>query len=355
VAHAGEGDWQVKSLLPSLTVPLFEHTPQFSVREAALIAEELYGIQADIRQLPSERDQNFLLDGPSEQFVLKIANGLEDSEFFAAQVDALNHLRNRVDLCPRPILNVRERYVEHVKSSGGEAHLVRLNGYLPGIALGELATVSPELLADLGDKLGRLDKALLDFDDAAVHRNFHWDLANWQAVVTGYAYLIANAELRSAISGYLRQFEEDVAPKLSDLRKSCIHGDPNDYNILVNIERSTVSGFIDLGDMVYSYTVADLAIALAYVVLKSTTPLVTAAQVVRGYHRALPLQENEIEALWGLMLMRLCMSVCLAAYQQQQQPENAYLDISQKAIRERLPALLEINQKQVSTRLFETR
>jgi hypothetical protein len=37
--------------------------------------------------------------------------------------------------------------------------------------------------------------------------------------------------------------------------------------------------------------------------------------------------------------LRLAMSVCLAAYQQRQHPENDYLGISQKAIEKTLPRI----------------
>ena len=111
-----------------------------------------------------------------------------------------------------------------------------------------------------------------------------------------------------------------------------IHGDANDYNVLVDPERMIV-GLIDFGDMVYSYTVGNLAIAIAYVVLDKADPRVAAREVVDGYTSEFPLLENEIEALWPLVLLRLGMSVCLAAYQQKQRPENEYLQISQRAIK----------------------
>ena len=57
---------------------LLEHTPRFSIAAATSLAEELYGIPATATPLPSERDQNFLLETQtSETFVLKIANALE--------------------------------------------------------------------------------------------------------------------------------------------------------------------------------------------------------------------------------------------------------------------------------------
>ena len=114
-----------------------------------------------------------------------------------------------------------------------------------------------------------------------------------------------------------------------------IHGDANDYNVLVDPETMTVSGLIDFGDMVYSYTVGDLAIALAYVVLGEGDP----RDVIAGYTSEFGLLEEERDALWPLVRLRLAMSVCIAAHQQRQQPDNEYLGISQRAIAKTLPRI----------------
>jgi Ser/Thr protein kinase RdoA (MazF antagonist) len=188
------------------------------------------------------------------------------------------------------------------------------------------------LLHNLGRKLGQLTHALADFDHYAVHRDFHWDLANGNRVVSEYAELVADNRLRELVLKC--RFEPDHG-----LRRSVIHGDPNDYNVLVDPDSMTVSGLIDFGDMVYSYTVADLAIAIAYVVLGADDYKEAAREVIGGYESEFTLLDEERDALWPLVRLRLAMSVCLAAHQRQQQPENEYLGISQKAIEETLPRI----------------
>jgi Ser/Thr protein kinase RdoA (MazF antagonist) len=183
-------------------------------------------------------------------------------------------------------------------------------------------------LRDLGQKIGQLTRALADFDHPAVHRNFHWDLAHGNRVVNEYAPLIKDAKLRELVLKC--RFEPE-----SGLRRSVIHGDANDYNVLVDPERMTVSGLIDFGDMVYSYTVGDLAIAVAYVVLGEGDP----RDVIAGYRSEFGLLDEEREALWPLVRLRLAMSVCIAAHQIRQQPENEYLMISQQAIEKTLPRI----------------
>jgi len=307
---------------------LLEHTPDFDVDTAAAIAAEHFGIRARAQALPSERDQNFLLTNQAgEKFVLKIANALESRTFLEAQNSILKHLERRVSICQKLLPAVSGEEIVTVKS-----HFIRMVHYLPGVPLAEIRPHTSGLLHDLGRKLGQLAHALADFDHPAVHRVFHWDLANGNRVVNEFAPLIDNASLRELVLKCRYEPPER-------LRRSVIHGDVNDYNVVVDPESMTVSGLIDFGDMVYSYTVGDLAIAIAYVILDKTDPHAAAAEIVSGYRSEFELVENELEALWSLVRLRLAMSVCLAAHQLKQQPENQYLLISQKAIEENLPRI----------------
>ncbi len=284
--------------------------------------------------MPSERDQNFLLtNSGGEKFVLKISNGLEDAALLDAQNSVLKHLARRVSFCQRLVPALSGEESVSVQTPDG-THLVRLVHYLPGVPLGEVKPQSNELLRDLGWKLGELDRALADFDHPAVHRDFHWDLANGNRILSEFGGLIEDATLRELVSRCRFEIEPD-------LRRSVIHGDANDYNVLVDPESMRVVGLIDFGDMVYSYTIGNLAIAIAYVVLDKSDPVAIARQVVEGYKSEFVLTDQEMGVLWRFVLMRLGMSVCIAAYQQQQRPENEYLEISQKAIAANLGSLLD--------------
>jgi Ser/Thr protein kinase RdoA (MazF antagonist) len=285
--------------------------------------------------LPSERDQNFLITNSAEEkFVLKIANASEEAAFLEAQNAVLKHLADRISFCQRLVLASSGEELVSVQGLDGARHLVRVVHYLDGVPLAQVNAQPPELLRDLGRKLGQLDRALADFDHAAAHRDFHWDLAHGNRILEEYGELVRDLQLRELIGKHRVTFD-------SELRRSVIHGDANDYNVLVDPERAEVIGLIDFGDMVYSYTVGNLAVALAYVVLDKTDPRAAAKEVVEGYTSEFALTQEELTALWPLVLMRLCMSVCLAAHQQQQRPDNKYLGVSQRAIEAILPQLFK--------------
>jgi Ser/Thr protein kinase RdoA (MazF antagonist) len=296
---------------------------------AQAIAEKCFGIQATAGELPSERDRNFLLTARGgEKFVLKIANANEERVTLEAQNAMLEHLAERVEFCPRVVRSVAGEAIEVV-----DGRLVRVLTYLPGKPLATVETQSPELMYDLGKKLGRLSRALVGFDHPGARRTFHWDLINGRQTIKNYGPAIKVDWLRDLVF----RFQERPG-YFDNLRHSVVHGDANDYNVLV--EKDKVVGLIDFGDIVYSYTVGDLAIAVAYVVLGKTDPYAAAAPVIEGYREKFELSREELDALWPLVRLRLCMSVCIAAHQQAQQPENEYLGISQRLIEETLPRLL---------------
>lgn len=330
---------------------LLEHTPRFDTETVIQLAE-LYGIHAKAKLLPGERDQNFLLETESgEKFVLKIANALEDRAMLEAQNEAMNHIAKSSSFCPQVVQTLSHKTITEVQSPNGTNHFVRLVTYLSGMPLGNIKRHSPELLCDLGRAVAQVDKALSDFDHTAIHRNFHWDLANGLDVCREYQSLITDENLRELVNKFLGDYERDVVPLLSTLRKSVIHNDANDYNVIVGSSNDlyscnqSVTGLIDFGDIVYSYTVCDLAIAAAYAVLDKSDTLASAAQIVKGYNAEYPLNENEIAALFGMICMRLCMSACIAAHQQSQRPGDEYLSISQQPIRNTLPKLTEMHPR----------
>jgi len=314
--------------------PILQNTPAFTDKQASAVAEEQYGLVSTAEELPGERDQNFLLTTRSgEKFILKIANATEQRLLLEAQNAAMNHLASRLSFCPRVILSRQGEALVQVKASTSE-HFVRLVTFIPGLPLAEVEP-APQLLFNFGRRLGEFSRAISDFDHPAFHRDFHWDLVNGRKVIDEYSPLITDKGLRAQVEEW-----GTFVPDLT-IPFTVIHGDANDYNVLV--QNQDVTGLIDFGDMIYSYRVGELAIALAYVVLDKAEPLESGKSLIGGYLSEFELNKTEIESLWPLMLLRLCMSICLATHQRQQKTDNEYLDVSQRSIRASLPRLVAID------------
>ena len=120
-----------------------------------------------------------------------------------------------------------------------------------------------------------------------------------------------------------------------------IYADANEWNILVNAEK--VTGIIDFGDMCKSWRVADLAIALAYTLMYSDNPLAEAIPVISGYTDIIPLSLVEADLLYYLVAARLCTSVCWSAKNAKDNPENAYMTISEDRAWQLLHQWIRIN------------
>ena len=320
--------------------------PALSLSEALQFARVLYGIEADGHGLPSERDQNFHLQTVAgDRFVLKIANVTDERGLLEAQTAALAHVARRTALCPRLVPGIDGGAIQAITSAGGVRHFVRLLTWVEGVPLGSVPEDhSPDLLEAVGRAVAELDAALHGFDHPAIHREFYWDLAAGLSLVRELAPLVADEGLRALVTRLAEQIDARDAPRFARLRRAAVHNDPNDYNVLVSEGR--ITGILDFGDLVHSYGIADLAIAVAYAVLGKADPLAAAVSVVRGYQQVRPLDplnNDELASVFPLVLLRLCTSVCVAARQQRQRPADAYLSVSQGPIAETLPALAALD------------
>ena len=320
---------------------MLQQAPRFALADAERLARDLYGLDTGAASLPSERDQNFVLTAAAgDRFVLKIANAAEDRAMLEAQNAAMAHVAGRVAICPRVLPTVAG---ETIGLAPGGAHFVRLVTYLAGVPLAEVGDRTPALFESLGRAVGRVDAALADFDHPAIHRRFHWDLANAASIIREHLPLMRVDAHRDLVVRVSTAALNAVGPRVSAFRRSTIHNDANDWNVLVlNHE---IAGIIDFGDMVHSWTAADPAVAVAYAVLDSADPLAAADAIAGGYQAEHPLREEELAAVFPLACLRLCMSACIAAWQQRQRPGDDYLAVSQEPIRRTLPALADLLEK----------
>ncbi|MCH8955851.1 aminotransferase class III-fold pyridoxal phosphate-dependent enzyme [candidate division KSB1 bacterium] len=308
--------------------------PNFSERDAVKIVREKFDLVATVSQLPSELDQNFLVkDKTGRKFVLKIGNAEEQKETLDFQNKVMEFLakNNPPIVCPQIVPSISGEKITTVSGADGFPHYVRLLAYIPGQRLVDIKRHSPELLSSIGRYLGNLDKALTEFSHPAMNRKLIWDIKHAIETVSSQLGDIENSKQRKLVEGFLQEFEQKVVPILPDLRTSVIYNDANDYNVLVDGRlNQKMVGTIDFGDIVHTYTVAEIAIAGAYTMLDKKNPIFTAAQTVKGYHEAFPLTEPELKILFSLICMRLCTSVAISASRKKVAADNQYLTVSEK-------------------------
>lgn len=305
-----------------------ERRPNLSLKEAARVALDLYGLDGTLTPLPSDRDQNFkLLSRAGEGFVLKFFHADESAEFVMAQLrvfEALKGASRRV--FPRIVPTVQGLEYAWTNGAGGLRHLTWLTPFMPGTPAANLRAPSTELLQDIGAVLATLDEVLERNPQAAARREFTWSAKGAPAVIARNLRHVEGAR-RALVERALAIFEAHTAPLLGKLRVSLIHNDANDHNLLIEGER--VSAVLDFGDMLESYTACEVAHAATYLMMDEADPLRVLLSVMRGYHHVKPLTSAELSAVHGLILLRLALSVSMSAKRRVAEPHDPYLSISE--------------------------
>jgi 4-aminobutyrate aminotransferase-like enzyme/Ser/Thr protein kinase RdoA (MazF antagonist) len=325
-------------------------------RRASDLSRDLYGFEATARALPGEYDDNFHLFAPDgSQRVLKVMHPARERSLIDLQCAALEHIAARApDVClPRVCRGLDGATIARMEEAGVH-RLVWMLTYVAGRPLAEARPHTAELLGSVGRLLGEMDEALLSFSHPAADRaDLKWDLgrAGW---IRELMHLVPDPRRRALVALGLDRYEAEVVPALPHLRRSVIHGDANDYNVIVGdpLRRPRAVSVIDLGDMHRGLTVAEPAIAAVYALLGKPDPLAAAASVIRGYHGACPLDEREIALLHTLIAARLAVSVTNSA-QMKTKSADPYVTISEAPAWEALERWLGIHPRLAHYRFRE--
>ena len=301
-----------------------------------------FQIHVEAKALNGYDELNFLLkDKIGQQYILKVATDEHGYHFLDAQVKIVNHLsKSEVSgKFQHYLLNTAGKELTILVIEGKNYYL-RILSFVKGIFWVDANEKTDALHIDLGNLLGRMDKALQNFSHPAMHRHYTWDVSTAMDANAKIKY-ITNHERRRMAGYFLLQFEMEVLPVLSSLRHAYAHNDANDYNLLV--QGDVVSGLIDFGDMVYTALINNVAVACTYAMLNNNHPLHTASLVVKSYHAVYPLTSEELDILYYLIAARLCISVTQSAYNASQDSSNEHHFITEKPAWDLMYQLIRIN------------
>ena len=303
---------------------------------------ETYGIEGDISPLPGEHDLNYRVraqDG--EQYLLKL-HAPGDADELDMQVAVLDHLaKTAVDLpVSRPVPG--RAGASTVKAMVRGERTARLLTWLPGDIWVKSASRGLTSAETLGHLLGQLDQSLKGFAHAGTKRVYAWDIGRADMHLN-HVGLIDGDDKREAVRAILERFASSVRPSLESCLRQVIHNDANDYNVLLDHE-GRVSGLLDFGDMVETWRVVEIAVAAAYALIGTADAVGTIAALAGAYHRANPISEAETALIFDLVRTRYAVSMCMAAKQIRDNPENTYLLVSQEDVWRELQRLERENR-----------
>ena len=326
-----------------------QEPPKLSESEVSNSVQEYYGLEGTLHPLPGDRDQNFLLESPGGQkHVVKVSSLDEVQEIIEFETEMITRLSNDTNgLIPSVIPAISGTSLVTHENKQGHHYRLRILEFLPGTLLAEVNPRSDALLMNLGERMAELGSVLGAYPDHPPPRiNFEWALGRAGNIMEKSLSVLDSAQ-RTLIELTLKDFRDNEREFLG-LGSQIIHGDVNDHNVLVSLNKegqARISGIIDLGDAHSAPRVFDLAIAIAYGILGTADPLLAASEITRGYYANQPLLEIEIDVLMTLVCARLGQSVCIASLRRHHGDTDPYHLISEADAWNTLSLLAAIPRK----------
>jgi 4-aminobutyrate aminotransferase-like enzyme/Ser/Thr protein kinase RdoA (MazF antagonist) len=302
--------------------------PQVGPEPAAQLLEQHYGLGGAMQSLGSQQDLNYRIDSDRGRFVLKICRGDYAAVELQAQHAALKHLQEHSDVrVPRVIsaLNGEELLTETV--AGQTVHL-RLLDYIDGQPLTHLPHLGREVIAGFGELCGRMSQALAAFEHPGLERTLQWDPRHALELITHLLSTLQNLPHRAELEHVVEQVERRVRPLADHLPWQAVHMDITDDNVVWQRDAQRhwqVQGVIDFGDLVRTWRIADLSVTCAALLHHAEGDPFAILPAIQACHAITPLQHEELQVLWPLIVARAAVLVLSSEQQQSLDPDNAYL------------------------------
>jgi 4-aminobutyrate aminotransferase-like enzyme/Ser/Thr protein kinase RdoA (MazF antagonist) len=304
-------------------------TLEISIQEAKAIVLDLYGIEGELTKLDGYDDFNFRVKTSNkDQYILKISRPKTDLGELDFQQKLLEHIASKESiLVPKVMLNKEKEGISTFFDTQGEKRAVRLLSWIKGRLWSAVNPQTDALRQQLGQNAGKLTKALEDFDHPQAHRVLEWDNAQ---VTWVYDYLHLFEGRERVLMEHFHALIKARLPKLLSLRKSVVHNDVNDNNIVVSkdLKEPKVLALIDYGDAIYTPIINDLGVAGMYLPMYQPDALGAILPFVKGYHESFALEEEELELLYSSIAMRLVISITKTKINKEKEPENEYQQIN---------------------------
>jgi 4-aminobutyrate aminotransferase-like enzyme/Ser/Thr protein kinase RdoA (MazF antagonist) len=300
--------------------------PGVDAERAAALARELFGVEGPVHELGSQQDRNFAISTASGTRVLKVANRGWGRPTIDAQNAALLHVAGRdagFD-APVPLPALDGALVTELADGEGLVP-VRLLTYVDGLPLSDVRHLAPVVVADLGRLAARSSAALADFDHPGLDRVVQWDLRRAEEVVGSLLGSISDPDRRALVAHLAAGAAERLAPVAGSLRVQAIHGDVTDDNVVGHHDeagRIRPRGIIDFGDLARSYLVGDLAVTCASILRHHPGEPFAVLPAIRAFHDVVPLTDDDVTALWPLVLLRASVLVSSSEHQVVLDPDN---------------------------------
>ncbi|CAN3700871.1 Acetylornithine/succinyldiaminopimelate aminotransferase [Microbacterium sp. MM2322] len=303
-------------------------TPTLSDDEVRRLFADVFGVEIDVHALGSQQDQNFRVfpRGESDPLgVLKLSNPV----FSEAEIDmqdaaaALVAERSPHVRIPRIVEGPRGVMSAWWESSQGRIH-ARVIENISGRTLNGSGYLSPTVVAALGALSGAVSLSLADFTHPASGRVLQWDLRHAGRVIDTLLPLEPDTEVRGVVQRAADAARAALAPVADALPVQAGHFDVTDDNVLRADGTAVPDAVIDFGDVCTSWRVGEIATTVSSVLHHDGASPESALPAIRAFDELRDLTDDEITALWPLVILRGAVLVLSGRAQVRLDDENAY-------------------------------
>src|SRR5471030_904791 len=311
------------TLLHRVSLP----SPQVSAEQALELLQAHYGLNGVLQPLGSQQDLNFRVDSDRGRFVLKICRGDYSALELQAQHAGLKHLAEHGGVhVPRVIPANNGADLLSLEVGGQPVHM-RLLDYIEGQSLTHLDYLPGSVVAGFGRLCGEMDLALAAFDHPGLERTLQWDARHANALIVHLLPVIQDDQQRALIAEAAEQAERRLLPLVAKLPVQAIHMDITDDNVVWQRDSKRqwqLQGVIDFGDLIRTWRITDLSVTCAALLHHADGDPFYILPAVQAYHAVNPLQPEELQALWPLIVARAAVLVLSGEQQVSVDPENTY-------------------------------
>ncbi|WP_435579000.1 aminotransferase class III-fold pyridoxal phosphate-dependent enzyme [Gilvibacter sp.] len=306
------------------------------------IIKNEYHLEGSLELLYGEFTLNYKFTTSSgEKFLVKLGPTNQEQDSASFEQPLLEFLSNQGLKVPK-VIATQTGELHTYGSFDNHRRSLRIISWIDGKLWSGINPHAEKLRQELGQLTGQLLNALSLYKEKGESLNPTWELnsSHWT---------VAHLDLFDSAEQKLLQFFIDrfklESTAYNTLRKQWIHNDLNDNNILVANDGSQINGIIDFGDASYGQSINEVAVCGAYLISGFPDPLDALTPFLKGIQEFFPLQEAELAHLYTLIGMRLVLSAVHGKRNAIAQPENTYLQVSQKAVWESLKLWSQVHPR----------
>ena len=311
-------------------------TPTLGDEEVRRLFQEVFGVAVELEQLGSQQDQNFRVFVAGERAgeradentplgVLKLSNPV----FSEAEIDMQDEAAAAVAAhdgalrIPRIVVGPRGPLSAWWQSSEGRIH-ARVIENIAGKTLTGSGYLAPAVVARMGELSARVSLALADYAHPASGRILQWNLEHAARVIETLLPTEPDAAVRAIVERAVRAALAQLEPVAAALPRQVGHFDITDDNILTPPGGRLPDAVIDFGDVCVSWRVGEIAVTVSSILHHDGADAFSALAAIRAFDMLRPLDDQEITALWPLVVLRGAVLVLSGRAQVRLDEENTY-------------------------------